>query len=45
VAFDDKAIDIDWILDRDELKLSEKDRKQPLLKDADIFSFKDNLYV
>jgi dTDP-4-dehydrorhamnose 3,5-epimerase len=45
VAFDDKAIDIDWILDRDELKLSEKDTKQPLLKDADIFSFKDNLYV
>jgi dTDP-4-dehydrorhamnose 3,5-epimerase len=45
VAFDDEVIGVDWTLDRDELKLSLKDTTQPLLKDADLFSFKDNLYV
>jgi len=45
IAFDDEAIGVDWILERDELKLSDKDTKQPLLKDANLFSFKDNLYV
>jgi len=45
IAFDDEGIGIDWILDKDDLNLSEKDTKQPLLKDADLFSFKDNLYV
>lgn len=45
IAFDDEVIDIDWILDINDLNLSAKDTKQPLLKDADLFSFKDNLYV
>ena len=45
IAFDDEVIGIDWILDREELKLSDKDTKQPLLKDAQLFNFKDNLYV
>ena len=45
IAFDDEAIGVDWILERDELKLSDKDTKQPLLKDANLFLFKDNLYV
>jgi len=45
IAFDDEVIGINWILDKDDLNLSEKDTKQPLLKDADLFSFKDNLYV
>jgi len=45
IAFNDKVIGIDWILSINDLNLSGKDRKQPLLKDADLFSFKDNLYV
>ena len=45
IAFDDEVIGIDWILDINDLNLSAKDTKQPLLKDADLFSFKDNLYV
>ncbi len=45
IAFDDSAIAIDWSIPRDALKLSEKDTKQPLLKDADLFNFEDKLYV
>jgi len=44
VAFDDPAIGIDWILDKADLQLSEKDRKQPSLKDADCFTYGDALY-
>ncbi len=45
IAFDDTAIGIEWSIPRNELKLSDKDTKQPLLKDADLFNFKDRLYV
>ncbi len=45
IAFDDSAIAIHWSIPRDALKLSEKDTKQPLLKDADLFNFEDRLYV
>jgi len=44
IAFDDEAIGIDWILNKSELKLSAKDTKQPLLKDADLFKYGVNLY-
>jgi dTDP-4-dehydrorhamnose 3,5-epimerase len=44
LAFNDKAIGIDWKLDIEQLKLSDKDTKQPLLKDADCFNFEINLY-
>jgi len=44
IAFDDPAIGIDWILDKADLKLSEKDSKQPLLQDADCFVYGDVLY-
>ncbi len=44
IAFDDPAIGIDWILDKADLKLSEKDSKQPLLQDADCFVYGDALY-
>jgi len=37
IAFDDKDLDIDWILENDELNLSDKDTKQPKL-----FSITDN---
>jgi len=44
VAFNDPAIGIDWQIATDLLKLSEKDTKQPLLKDADLFDYQTNLY-
>ena len=44
IAFDDPAIGIDWILDKADLQLSEKDTKQPALKDADCFTYGDALY-
>lgn len=46
IAFDDKDLGIDWILNRDELKLSLKDKIQPLLKDTtDLFEYGTNYYT
>ena len=45
LAFDDPAIGIDWSIDKALLKLSDKDTKQPLLADADLFEYGVNLYV
>ena len=45
IAFNDPQIGIEWPLPTKELKLSEKDTKQPLLADADLFDYKDNLYA
>ncbi len=46
IAFDDKDLNIDWILNHDELNLSAKDIKQPLLKDTnDLFEFGVNYYA
>lgn len=45
VAFDDSAIGIDWPIDMVDLKLSDKDTKQPKLKDADCFTYGENLYA
>ena len=45
IAFDDPSIGIDWIVEREKLNLSQKDTKQPLLKDAQLFNFGDNLYA
>lgn len=44
LAFDDPALNIDWILDPGKFKLSEKDRKQPLLASAHVFENSQNLY-
>ncbi len=44
IAFDDPEIGIDWILPRVELKLSDKDTKHPMLRDAEIFKKEDKLY-
>ncbi len=44
IAFDDRAIGIDWQIDTTLLKLSDKDRVQPLLADADLFTFGGDLY-
>lgn len=45
IAFDDETIGIDWKIEKEKLQLSAKDTKQPLLKEADLFDYKDNLYV
>jgi len=44
IIYNDPDLDIDWNLDTDKLLLSEKDRKQPKFKDADLFDYSRNLY-
>ena len=46
IAFDDKNLNIDWILKKEELNLSPKDTKQPKLNETnDLFEFGVNYYV
>ena len=45
IAFNDPLIGIDWKIETSALKLSDKDTKQPNLKDADLFTFGENLYA
>ena len=46
IAFNDESLNIDWILNHDELNLSDKDTKQPLLKDTnDLFEFGVDYYA
>ncbi|MDF1880897.1 dTDP-4-dehydrorhamnose 3,5-epimerase [Sulfurimonas sp. MAG313] len=44
MAFDDDALGIDWKIIKEEMKLSDKDTKQPKFKDAECFDFKVSLY-
>lgn len=46
LAFDDKQLNIDWRLPKDQLKLSDKDTKQPSLSDlVDCFDYSKNYYA
>jgi dTDP-4-dehydrorhamnose 3,5-epimerase len=46
IAFDDERLNIDWILKTEELKLSEKDTKQPKLNETnDLFEFGVDYYA
>ena len=46
IAFDDKNLNIDWILNHDELNLSAKDTKQPKLNETnDLSEFGVNYYA
>lgn len=46
IAFDDESLNIDWILGKQELKLSEKDTKQPKLNETnDLFEFGVDYYA
>ncbi len=46
IAFDDKALQIDWQLATDDLHLSAKDTKQPkLVEVSELFDYKENYYV
>jgi len=45
IAYDDPSLGIDWQLDTDSLKLSEKDQAHQLLSDADrLFDYSENFY-
>jgi len=45
IAFNDPSLNVDWILNHDELNLSDKDTKQPLLKDTnDLFEYGVDYY-
>jgi dTDP-4-dehydrorhamnose 3,5-epimerase len=44
VAYDDPALEIDWGLLKEDLKLSEKDKKQVLFLNVKHFDFKVDLY-
>lgn len=45
IAFDDEALGIEWMISKDELKLSEKDKVQPKLNETDeLFEYAVNLY-
>ena len=46
IAFDDENLNIDWILNKEELKLSDKDTKQPKLNETnDLFEYGINYYT
>jgi len=46
ILFSDEELKIDWILDKDKLLLSDKDKVQPLLKDTkDLFEYGVNYYA
>ena len=46
IAFDDKNLNIDWILNHNELNLSPKDTKQPKLNETnDLFEFGVDYYA
>ena len=46
IAFDDKNLNIDWILNHDELNLSAKDTKQPKLNETNyLFEFGVDYYA
>ena len=46
IAFDDENLNIDWILNKEELNLSAKDKTQPKLNETnDLFEFGVDYYV
>ncbi len=46
IAFDDANIGIDWQIEHSKLQLSDKDRKQPLLKDVgELFQYGVDYYA
>tara|TARA_R110001606_G_scaffold399137_1_gene581046 strand:- start:3121 stop:3693 length:573 start_codon:yes stop_codon:yes gene_type:complete len=44
IAFDDKTLNIDWLLTFDEMQLSKKDTNQLSFSNADYIDYKTNLY-
>ncbi|HFQ61684.1 MAG TPA: dTDP-4-dehydrorhamnose 3,5-epimerase [Epsilonproteobacteria bacterium] len=44
ILYNDFTIGIDWNIELEKVLLSDKDTKQPLLANAEVFDFSDNLY-
>ena len=44
IQFDDSQLNIDWGINSSELKLSEKDKNNPILLNAELFNYNENLY-
>ncbi len=44
ILYNDPAIGIEWGIDLEKILLSEKDKHQKLLKEADLFDYKDDQY-
>jgi len=44
IAYNDKTISIDWKIEKDKLILSQKDKNQPNLTEAEIFNYGINYY-
>ena len=45
IAFDDPVLGIDWRIDMSRAILSEKDKKNPLFKDAELFDYTTKEYL
>ena len=45
IAFDDPALGIDWKVNLKNFILSEKDTRNPLLKDAEVFNYETREYL
>ena len=45
IAFDDPSLGIDWQVDRENYILSDKDTKNPLFRDAELFDYNDREYL
>jgi dTDP-4-dehydrorhamnose 3,5-epimerase len=45
IAFDDPALGINWLVDKDRLKLSAKDTQQTTLVNAEVFTSGQSLYA
>jgi dTDP-4-dehydrorhamnose 3,5-epimerase len=45
IAFDDPALGIKWLVDKDSLKLSAKDTQQSTLANAEVFTSGQSLYA
>jgi len=44
IAFDDEYLGIDWLLKQEDLKLSDKDKKQCNFLDVALFNYQERLY-
>ena len=46
IAFNDPSLNIDWQIEEPQIQLSDKDKQNPLLKDADyLLDFNEDLYA
>jgi len=45
IAFNDSALNIDWLVEIAQMQLSAKDTVQPNFANADYFNFNENLYA